>query len=326
MDCIPINEFELNAKIEGFYLIKSLKCKTSSNNSKFMDFLLSDKTGEINAKLWNCSEDDEAKYVQNTLVKVRGVVGEWQNQLQLKIEKIRLSTAADDIDAADFVQTAPYSAEYMYNQLLDYTSKINNHDIRMIVSHILKDHKQKLMTFPAAMKNHHAIRSGLLYHIMTMLMTAEKLSEIYTFINTDLLFGGVILHDIAKIYEMDANELGMVSEYTCEGQLLGHIIQAIKMIETTAKKLNANTETSVLLQHMILSHHYEPEFGSPKKPMFPEAELLHYIDLIDSRMYDMKKALENISEGSFSDRIWSLENRKVYKYSLYDENEEKSLA
>ncbi|MBZ4646604.1 MAG: 3-5 exoribonuclease [Petroclostridium sp.] len=326
MEIQTIAQFEVGNRIEGFFLIKSSQCKMASNNNKFLDMILGDQTGEVNAKLWDCTEEDEKKYKQNTLVKVRGLITEWQGQLQLKIEKIRLSVAEDGIDAANFVPAAPYTPEYMYNQLLNYVSKIQNHDIKAIVNCILKENKQSLMTFPAAMKNHHAIKSGLLYHVMTMLMTAEKLSQIYTFVNTDLLYGGILLHDIAKLYEMDANELGIVSAYTTEGQLLGHIVQAIKMVDRTAKKVGASEEVAVLLQHMILSHHYEPEFGSPKKPMFPEAELLHYIDLIDSRMYDMQKALENTAAGNFSDKIWSLENRKVYKFNLNNEKEEKSLA
>ncbi|MDK2800936.1 MAG: 3-5 exoribonuclease [Clostridiales bacterium] len=327
METLTIDQFQFGTKIEGFFIIKSSLCKSTTNNSKYLDMILGDQTGEVSAKLWECTEEDENKYINNTLVKVRGIVTEWKGQMQLKIEKIRLTTDEDGVDAANFVQVAPYTPEYMYNQILSYVNKIDNQDIKTIVSCILKEHKQSLMIFPAAMKNHHAVRSGLLYHIMTMLMTAEKLGQIYTFIDMDLLYGGIILHDIAKIYEMDANELGIVSEYTTEGQLLGHIIQAIKIVDRVAKKVGADEEMAMLLQHMILSHHYEPEFGSPKKPMFPEAELLHYIDMIDSRMYDMKKALENTPEGSFSDRIWSLENRKVYRANTINKaDEEKSLA
>ena len=115
---------------------------------------------------------------------------------------------------------------------------------------------------------------------------------------------------------MDANELGIVSEYTVEGQLLGHITQGVKLIDNTAQKLGIDDEVSLLLQHMILSHHSEAEFGSPKKPMIPEAELLHHIDLIDSRMYEMKNALKRTEQGKFSEMIWSMDNRRIYKSIL----------
>jgi len=146
-----------------------------------------------------------------------------------------------------------------------------------------------------------------------MLLTGDQISLIYNNLNRDLLFAGIILHDIAKLDEMDASILGIVSDYTPEGNLLGHIIQGIKQIDRAAEQVGADKETAVLLEHMLLSHHYHPEFGSPKKPMFPEAELLHYIDMIDARMYTMEQVLQNTETGGFSERVWELENRNLYR-------------
>jgi 3'-5' exoribonuclease len=120
--------------------------------------------------------------------------------------------------------------------------------------------------------------------------------------------------------EMDSSELGIVSDYTVEGTLLGHIIQGIKNLEVVGQRVGADKEVVMLLQHMILSHHYEPEYGSPVKPMIPEAEVLHYLDIIDARMYDMNRVTKEINGGTFSERLWSLENRRIYKPVL--ENEE----
>jgi len=119
---------------------------------------------------------------------------------------------------------------------------------------------------------------------------------------------------------MDSNELGVVGSYTTEGMLLGHIVQGIKMIDRIGKQVNADPEVVILLQHMLLTHHYEPEFGSPKRPMIPEAEILHYLDVMDARMYDMQKELEEIKQGEFTDKIWVLHNRQLYKHGL-DNNE-----
>lgn len=320
MSFMKISDFNIDQKIEGFYLIKEIEAKTTSNGSSYLDMSLSDNTGDINAKLWDCKEEDIAKYSKNDIVKIRGIVDEWQGKKQLRIMLIRLSTDEDRVNIEDYVQTAPYEPDFMYNQMLKYINKIENKDIEKIVLYIIEEYKDKLLYYPAAKQNHHAIRSGLLYHIMRMLMTAEKLTEVYTNLNSDLLFAGIILHDIAKIDEMDANNLGIVSEYTVEGQLLGHIIQGIKMVDSVAMKLGVDRETSILLQHMILSHHYEPEFGSPKRPMIPEAELLHYIDIIDARMYDMEKALSAVETNEFTDKIWILNNRKLFKSSLHNIN------
>jgi 3'-5' exoribonuclease len=210
----------------------------------------------------------------------------------------------------------------MYEEMLKYILKIENEDIRKIVETIIDEKGEKIMHYPAAKKNHHAVRSGLLYHTTTMLRAGEKLSEIYTFINTDLLYGGIILHDMAKVDEMDASELGIVSDYTVEGQLLGHIIEGIKRIELAAEKIGADKEVTMLLQHMILSHHYEAEYGSPKKPMIPEAQLLHYLDILDASLYDMNKALGETKEGEFSSSIYSLDKRRIYKTKMNSNNNE----
>lgn len=315
MEMKKICEIKKGDKIEGFYLIKSVDVKitNNSNTNKYLDFNLSDATGDINAKLWEANEELEKTLKQSSLVKVRGSVNEWRGKLQLKIEMIRLADENDEVSICDFVAVAPYSPEKMYDDILNYLSKIENIDIQNIVTNILSNNEEKLMHYPAAKSNHHAIRSGLLYHTTTMLKAGEKLSEIYTFLNKDLLYAGIILHDIAKIYEMDASDLGIVSEYTVEGQMLGHIVQGIKMIETASIEVKADKEVAMLLQHMVLSHHYEAEYGSPKKPMIPEAEMLHHLDVIDARMYDMNKALGDTEEGRFSERIWSLDNISVYK-------------
>lgn len=308
-----INEFNVNDRVDGYFLIKSAECRTSTNNKQYLDFDLGDKTGEINAKYWNINSGDEKKYIPNTLVKVRGLVTSWQSNIQFKIEKIRIINDNDKIEIEDFVPSAPYKTEDMFNDVIKYTDKIENENIKSIVEYIVDENKTKLMHYPAAKKNHHALRGGLLYHTTTMLKSAEKLSEVYTFLNTDLLFAGVILHDMAKIEEMLSSEYGIVSEYTVEGQLLGHIIQGIKNIEVVASGLGVDKEITMLLQHMILSHHYEAEYGSPKKPMIPEAQVLHYLDTLDASMYDMRKALSETNGGEFSDSIYSLDRRRIYK-------------
>ncbi|ATW23443.1 3'-5' exoribonuclease YhaM family protein [Candidatus Formimonas warabiya] len=312
-----INLLKPGDAVLGFFLLKSMECKTSSNNKKYLDLTLADKTGEINGKLWDCTEEDETGFHEHILVKVKGLIGEWQNRLQLKIEKIRPAGPQDEVSMEDFIPTAPESSEQMYGVVLRYVEEIKNKDIQKIVSRIIAEKKDRLLFYPAAKQNHHAVKAGLLYHIKTMLVVAEKLSTVYPWINRDLLYGGIILHDMGKIDEMAAGEIGLIVDYTVEGQLLGHIVQGIKEIDQIAKEEGVDEEVSLLLQHMLLSHHYEPEFGSPKRPMIPEAELLHYIDMIDARMFDMKNALENTTQGQFSERVWVLHNRKLYKTSFH---------
>lgn len=308
-----INEFKAGDKIQKFFLVKSMQCRVSSNNKMYLDLMLGDKTGEMNAKLWDCVEGDQNKYIEGAIVKTRAVITEWQNNLQIRIEKIRIADENDNVNIDDFVQSAPYDGKEMYSLLKEYIEKIQNNDIKNIVNNIIANNEKELLYFPAAKKNHHSVRYGLLYHTTTMLKSGEKLCEIYDFLNRDLIFAGVILHDIAKIREMDSNDIGIVNDYTPEGHLLGHIVIGVEIIGKAAEEVGANSEIAMLLKHMILSHHYEPEFGSPKKPMIPEAEMLHFLDIIDARMYDMKKAVTDVENGQFSDKIWSLDGRKIYK-------------
>lgn len=311
-----IKEFVQNERVEGFYLIKSIDLKTANaNGKKYYDLILGDSTGEISGKIWEVKEGHE-EFSANTIVKVRGTVTSWQGTLQFKIEQIRNLNLTDEVKIEDYVQSAPYDSEHMFKEIKKYVDNMGNKDIKNIVNTILDKNKDKLMYYPAAKKNHHSIRGGLLYHIMTMLSVGEKLASVYEFLNKDLIYAGVILHDLAKINEMDSSELGVVNDYTLEGTLLGHITQGIKEVELVGIEVNAEKSTVVLLQHMILSHHYEPEYGSPVKPMIPEAEILHYLDIIDARMYDMKRVTSETPVGEFSERLWSLENRRVYNHGL----------
>ena len=309
-----INEFQEGDLIEGFYLLKSLQVKENKNGKKYLDLDLVDKTGEINGKYWNVQPEELDIFYPGSILKIRGEITSFDNKLQLKVTKIRNIQESDEIEVSDFVPKAPEEGSSMYQIILGYIENMEDEDIKNICRDIYQEKEQKLSFYPAAQKNHHSIYGGLLYHITTMLKTAEALAGIYTFINTDILYAGVLLHDISKTDEMDSNELGIVSEYTFEGQMLGHIIQGIKLVNEKGKKFNVPTEKVVILEHMILSHHNEPEYGSPKRPMIPEAELLCHIDMMDARIYDMSKALEGLEKGSFTEKIWLLNNRKLYKY------------
>lgn len=310
---IEIKDLMPGDQVEGYYLAKSITLKSSTNNKPFLDINCADKTGEINAKVWDYSKSDNVHNNEGSIIKVRGNVIEWQGNLQIKVQKLRVANKDDGIRVEDYVPSAPYQPLEMYDTLKGFIERIENKDIKIIVEDIVGLFHDKLMFYPAAKSNHHSIYGGLLYHITTMLKLADSMKDIYTYLDMDLLIAGVILHDIAKIDEMSSNEYGIVSQYTYEGELLGHIIQGIKLIEKIGDKHGIDREIVVILQHMVLSHHYEPEFGSPKRPMIPEAEVLHYLDIIDARMYDMNNTLNGVKDMSFSDKVWTLNSRKLYK-------------
>ena len=173
------------------------------------------------------------------------------------------------------------------------------------------------MVYPAASKNHHEYMSGLLYHTVSMLKLAQAICDLYPSLNRDLLFGGVILHDVGKTSELSGP---VATKYTTEGKLLGHISIIQAQIKIVANKYQINNDIPMLLQHLVLSHHGKYEFGSPVLPLIREAEILTYIDNIDARMNIMDKALEGVLQGEFTPRIFPLEDRALYN-PILDEDE-----
>jgi 3'-5' exoribonuclease len=278
--------------------------------------LLSDNTGEITAKKWDVSDGELPslnEIVEGDVVKVKAIVTEWNGMKQLRVLRIRKSVENDGIELSDYIRTAPEPPEDMYAYIMEKIEEFQDEELKALCQFIMEKNKEKLMYYPAASKNHHAELGGLLYHMKRMMMTGERICQVYTNLNKDLVLTGVVIHDIEKINEILANELGISSGYSFEGQMLGHLVQGIKTIDKLALELGISREKAIMLEHMILSHHYEPDFGSPKKPLFPEAEILHYLDIIDARMYDMEEALFSTDPGEFSDKVWTLDNRKLYK-------------
>jgi len=308
-----VRDFEVKDDILGFYMIKSSELKVSMAGAKYLSINVGDATGEINAKLWDVTDDVAARFTPGIIVRVMGTIIDYQGIMQMKLEKIRLSRPEDNVVPADFVPVAPYPPMEMYTYIIKIVEKFTDKSLHDITMKILKDNEEKLLYYPAAKKNHHAVRSGLLYHTSTMLKAAEKMCEIYDFLNKELLYAGVILHDMAKIDEMNSSELGIVDGYTAEGNLVGHLVKGAMNIARAGEIVGADKEIIMLLTHMILAHHYEPEYGSPKYPCTPEAEMLHHLDVVDARMYDMQKICGELGKGEFSDKIWSLDGRQIYK-------------
>ena len=316
MKSIYIKDLKKDQELTEFFMAKTLMIKVGSNGKQYLDITLGDKTGEISAKKWDVSDSEypTLKAIPDkSIVKIKGLVTEWAGQLQLRIQRIRQADEADGQQMKDFVKAAPEEPQAMYDYIYQIAQSMKDRDLRELCLKLLTVNKDRLMYYPAAQKNHHAELGGLLYHMKRMLMTGECVCRIYTNRNRDLVCAGVIVHDIEKLNEIMAGPDGIATGYSFEGQLLGHIIQGVKTIDRLTLELGFPREKAIMLEHMILAHHYEPEFGSPKKPLFPEAEVLHYLDILDARMFDMEDALVSTEPGTFSERIWALDNRRIYK-------------
>ena len=313
---IYIKDLRKDQEVVEFFMVKASAVKTGSNGKQYLDITLGDMTGELTGKKWDVSDGEYPALVdikEKDIVKIKGVITEWAGQLQFRVQRIRKANEQDGMQIGWFVKAAPENPQEMYDFVYGVASDLKDDELRALCQRILTDNRERLLYYPAASKNHHAQLGGLLYHTKRMLMTGQRVCEVYTNLNPDLVLTGVILHDMEKLNEIEADVDGIASGYSFEGQLLGHLIQGVKTIDRLALEMGMDREKALMLEHMILAHHYEPEFGSPKKPLFPEAEVLHYLDILDARMFDMQAALEATQPGEFSDRIWTLDNRKLYK-------------
>lgn len=317
MNFTPIDNKGL---VDGFCLIKSLDKKTSSKGDTYLDMTLSDSDGEINAKLWRYVPEVHGEYTVNELIKIRGVVSQYNGSDQLKIDRIRHVTPEDGVNAADYVKSADYSGEQMYNELYGIAAAFKDEDLKKIVLAILEDERLPLLYWPAAFKLHHAVRGGLLMHTLSIVRLAEGVCTVYPFVDRELLISGAILHDIAKLKEFTVADSGVATGYSNEGNLLGHLAMGAMVINEYAEKLDIDRKTAMLLEHMVLSHHGDPEFGAAVRPMFIEAELLSELDLMDSRVYEMREAVAGTNPEEFSGRIWAMDNRKLFNHTRTDLN------
>lgn len=304
-------------QLDGILLVKAVDVRKSSNGGLYLDLTVMDATGEMNAKVWNWQEALPTPQ-GNAAIRIKALITEFNGKLQMRIDRMR-AAKEEEICWEDLVPTAPRPAQEMYDELYHTAASLPDEDLSKLTVYLLEEKKEKLLYWPAAVSFHHAQRSGLLNHTSTMLRAAQALLPIYPYLNASLLLCGVISHDLCKIDELGAGTLGIATEYTKEGNLLGHIVAGVAHIAQVASELGISNEVSLLVQHMVLSHHEVPEYGSPKPPLFPEAQMLHLLDMMDARMYTMHEALLATPKGAFSERVRSLENRKLYHPDLDDE-------
>lgn len=248
-----------------------------------------------------------------SIVKVRATGNEFNGRMQLRVEKIRAAESRDAVDMSTLIPCAPRDPKEMLDEVVRAADHIADPDLRKITCELLDRAGDQALTFPAAKQMHHAERGGLLHHTTTMLRAANAIMTVYPQLNASLLTAGVIVHDLAKIDEMDADTLGLVSDYSVDGKLIGHIVRGVVNIQLAAEKTKASPGKALLLQHMVLSHHGIPEYGSPLAPKFPEAEVLNTIDTLDARLYEMNEALSRAIPGGFSEKVWGLDNRQLYR-------------
>ena len=303
---LTVASLSRDAKFEGFLLVRSAEQRTSSNGGKYLDLTLCDTTGDINCKMWDGTVQPPK---QGSVIKVRGTVQEYNGRLQMRIERLRNPSPADEVDVSQLMPCAPEKPQDMLREINRTIDGMKTPELQAILREMIALCGDKLTYYPAAQRVHHADKSGLLHHTVSVLRAAEAMLPLYPFLDGDLLRAGAIAHDLSKTAEFISDEAGNVSDYSAEGQLLGHLVHGVAQVREAARRANVTGEYVLLLAHMVISHHGQPEHGSPRPPMFPEAEMLHLLDDMDAKMNEMEGVMRRTPAGAFSEKIWTLDRR-----------------
>jgi 3'-5' exoribonuclease len=309
-----VRELKPNEIATAVFLVHTKEIRQKRTGEPYLSMLLSDRSGEVDAKMWDNVAVVMDTFDRDDFVKVKGLFQLYNNRPQFTVHKLR--TVEDrEVDFADFFPASTRDAEEMFAELRGIVTGVGNQHLRGLLNAFLDDPEiaVRYKSAPAAKTIHHAFRGGLLEHVLSLCGLAKLAAGHYATVDLDLLIAGVVLHDIGKIYELSF-ERGF--SYTAEGQLLGHIPIAIRMISDKLRPFpDFPPELRNLLEHMVLSHHGKLEFGSPKVPVFPEALLLHYLDDMDSKMECMRALIDKDpqSEGLFTGYSQSLERVALRK-------------
>ena len=293
-----------NQTITSLFVVANKQVKTKKSGDLYLSVVLADRSGQLQANMWDNVADALDSFEQDDFVKVKGIVHKYNGRWQLTIHKVR-RLGDSEIDYSDYIPKTTKDIEQLWRTLGEFVDSFENPWLKSLVKEFMSDDAiaTAYKNAPAAKTLHHAFVGGLLDHVVSLFTVCDLAARNYPQVNRDLLLTGVFLHDIGKIHELTYQRS---IAYTTKGQLLGHMIIELEMLHQKLARLPGfPDELKILLEHMILSHHGQYEFGSPKLPMFPEALMLHYLDDLDSKMESMRTQFERESE---LDSAWTSYN------------------
>ncbi len=315
-----VSDLAPNQDISAIFLVQTKEVRQKRTGEPFLSLTLADKTGNIDAKMWDNVSAVAETFDRDDFVQVKGLVQVFQNRRQLTIHRLQF-VSDKDVDLADFLPASRRDVQEMFTELHGIVMGMSNPYLKGLLAAFFADEDiaRAYRVAPAAKSVHHAYIGGLIEHVLSMCKLAKMTAAHYEDIDSDLLLAGVLLHDIGKIRELSFER---TFTYTTEGQLIGHIQIALRMI---AEKIRAvpgfPPKLRMLLEHMILSHHGSLEFGSSKVPQFAEAMLLHQIDNMDSKMETFRNsvAMDDRVDGEWTGYISSLERSILKKNKFLEE-------
>ncbi|MGA8154373.1 MAG: OB-fold nucleic acid binding domain-containing protein [Terriglobales bacterium] len=286
-DC-PSHE---NKVITSSFVVTSKQVKPKKTGEPYLALTLGDRTGQIEAKMWDNVEDALNAFEQDDFLKIKGLLNKYKNRFQITIHKLR-KLGDSEIDFSDYLPKTTKDIGELWQTLAGFVATFQNPHLKALVEAFMSDPEiaEAYRNAPAAKTLHHAYIGGLLDHVVSLSRSCDLMCRNYPQINRDLVLTGAFLHDIGKIHELTYNRS---FSYSTSGQLLGHMVIELEMLQAKLVHLpEFPPELKILVEHLIISHHGEYEFGSPKLPMFPEALMLHYLDDLDSKMESMRAHFE----------------------------------
>jgi 3'-5' exoribonuclease len=286
-DCIG-HENEI---ITSTFVVVSKQVKPKKSGEPYLALTLGDRTGHIEAKMWDNVEDALGAFEQEDFIKVKGLLNRYNNRFQITIHKIR-RLGDSEVDFGDYLPKTSKDIGELWQTLAGFVTTFRDPYLKALVEAFMADPEiaEAYRTAPAAKSLHHAFIGGLLDHVVSLSRSCDLVCRNYPQINRDLLLTGAFFHDIGKIHELVYNR---AFSYTTRGQLLGHMVIELEMLQAKVAQIPGfPAKLKTLVEHLIISHHGEYEFGSPKLPMFPEALMLHYLDDLDSKMESMRAHFE----------------------------------
>lgn len=309
-----ISDLQGKGEIESIFLVKIFNTMEGKDGKKYFNLILTDSTGDLESRLWQFSTEVEKNISKGFFVRVRGKLNFYQGRKQFIIGHIE-KVDQQEVNLDDFIMKAHEDPEVMYKKLLKIVDNLTDVYIRDLLRNVITDGEiaRRLKTWQAGKSIHHAYKSGLIEHILSCSELAVNLSKHYR-VNENYVIAGSILHDLCKIYELTD---GVNVEYTEEGKLVGHLVKGLELVDRFSYKIkNFPHYMKMHLKHILLSHHGEYAFGSPKIPQTSEAYLVHLIDLMDSKMgsLDIVRKTDSAT-GHWSGFVKHLD-RIVYKSEL----------
>src|SRR6266478_7065019 len=280
-----------NKVIISSFVVVSKQVKPKKTGEPYLALTLGDRSGHVEAKMWDNVEDAIDVVDQDDFIKIKGLLNKYKNRFQITIHKVRL-LGDSEVDFADYLPKTTKDIGELWKTLTGFVATFQNQHLRALIELFMADPEiaEAYRNAPAAKSLHHAYIGGLLDHVVSLFRSCDVVCRNYPQVNRDLLLTGAFLHDIGKIHELAYHRS---FSYTTRGQLLGHMIIELEMLQAKLAQLpDFPDDLKTLVEHLIISHHGQYEFGSPKLPMFPDALMLHYLDDLDSKMEAMRAHLE----------------------------------